>query len=222
MKVGNFAIPDIRLFPKLLAWIEELYPIYRLDEFDDENSAAKVCGHKSANSGAWLNKKADFRLYGLMEPRTSQLTELARDIAFGADDVITEAVRTAILNVPLWEVLYNRFGPNLPESNFWVQLQRIASLDPLDAQKIADKVRRAYLEDISHIVSSAETLPLLSIETPPTTTPSRAMSAGGWSINIEVGPFSQTLPYTKAGLKLARGFIDLLEIQLNEETNEEE
>ena len=217
MKIGSYTIPDLRLFPKIHEATRLIYENYRLDEARDETAVATLLRHKSP-SGAFYSKIADLRLYGLLESRGIKATPLAEKLTYGTEQEKQEATNKAILNVPLWKELYSRFGVELPESNFWVQLQRITGLDPLEAQKHADSVRKAYLDDASHIKA---------IEKPEIG--GRAVGAGRIdismsTINIQAGQFSQTIPYTKEGIELAKGFLDLLGKQLKtkEETPKEE
>lgn len=91
------------------------------------------------------------RLYGLLEPRRFKLTPLAEKLTYGTEQDKKNALQQAILNIPLWKELYSNFGVELPDSNFWVQLQKITGLDPLEAQKYAETVRKAYLDDVSNI-----------------------------------------------------------------------
>lgn len=218
MKIGSYSIPDLRLFPKLFKDVKLIYENYRLDEAEDEEAVAKLCGHKSAKSGAWFSKLADMRLYGLLEQRGLKATPLAERLTYGTEEEKQEAINKAILNIPLWKELYSRFGVELPESNFWVQLQRITGLDPLEAQKHADSIRKAYLDDVSHI--KAREKPELGGrgEMP------SGIDISVSTINIQAGQFSQTIPYTKEGIELAKGFLDLLGKQLKtkEETSTEE
>ena len=151
MKLGNYTIPDMRLFPKIFDAMKLVYETYRFEEASNEDALAQLLGHKSANSGAWLSKRADMRLYGLLEPRALKITPLAEKLTYGTEQEKREATKKAVLNIPLWKELNNRFGVELPDSNFWVQLQQITGVDSLEAQKYADFVRKSYLGDISHI-----------------------------------------------------------------------
>lgn len=208
MKVGNYTVPDIRLFPKIYNDIKLIYDNYRLEEAADENTVAKLLKHKKASGGTWFSKLADMRLYGLLEPRGIKLTPLAENLTYGTDQEKEEATKRAIFNISLWKELYGQFGKKLPESNFWVQLQKLTSLDPLEARKHADSVRKAYLDDISHIKA----------------TEGREIAGRGKmgdqidtsvsTISIQAGQFSQSIPYTKEGIELAKGFLDLLGKQL--------
>jgi hypothetical protein len=159
MKIGNYSIPNLRLFPNIYEDVKTIYENYQLDEPKNNAAVANLVGHKSPRSGAWLSKLADMRLYGLMEPRGIKLTPLAQQITFGTPENSSErdaAIRETVLNVPLWKALYSNFGADLPSENFWVQVQKFTGVDPLEAQKHADSVRKAYLEDIRHIKPEKE------------------------------------------------------------------
>lgn len=220
MKIGSYAVPDLRLFPKVCEAIKEIYKNYRLDEVkpEEEDTVAKLAGHKSANSGAWLSKLADMRLYGLLEPRTIKVTPLAERLTYGTEEEKQEATNETILNVPLWKELYSRFGVKLPESNFWVQLQRITGLDHLEAQKHANFISKSYLDDVSHIKASR--MP----ESKGRGKMGDGIDISVSTINIQVGQFSQTIPLTEEGIELAKGFLDLLgkQLETKKETSEEE
>jgi len=206
MRIGSYTIPDLRLFPKIYEAVKLIYENYQLEEIEDEDAVARLVGHKSANSGAWLSKKADMRLYGLLEPRTIKLTPLAEKLTYGTEQEKQEAINKAVLNVPLWKELYSKFGVELPESNFWVQLQRITGVTALEAQKYADSIRKAYLEDVKHIkverketkVSAKEVSGKTSTETLiPTSIEAQAEIVKGLVI--------------QGAYKIAKDFIDFIE-----------
>jgi len=214
VKIGNYSIPDLRLFPKIFDAVNGIYENYELDEAPDEEAFARVVGHRSANSGAYYSKLADIRLYGLLESRSLRATPLAERLTHGTEQEIQEATNEAILHVPLWNELYSKFGAEVPDSNFWVQLQRITGVSHLEAQKHSDFIRKGYLDDISHIKATEK--------------PKRRGegSMGGRidismsTINIQAGPFNQNIPWTEDGIKLAKGFLDLLGAQIKSEDEE--
>lgn len=208
VRVGNYTIPNLRLFAKVYNDIKVIYENFRLDVAEDEDSVARLLGHKSANSGAWKSKIADMRLYGLLEPRAIKVTPLAEKLTYGTVQEKQEAINKTIFNVPLWKELYSKFGVELPNSNFWVQLQRITDLDHLEAQKFADPVRKAYLEDISYIKI------VNKLEYGGPDMKEGRIDPSIATINIQAGQFSQSIPYTPEGIELAKGFLDLLGKQL--------
>ena len=150
MRVGNYQIPTYRLFPKVAEAIENIYREYIFDEATDAETVAKLCGHKSSNSGAWLYKLADMRAYGLLEKRSIKATPLAEKFTSGTDEDKQKAINEAIMNIPLWREFYEKYGKQLQESNFWVQLQKFTGLSNIEAQKHADSIRKAYLDDIKY------------------------------------------------------------------------
>ena len=208
MKLKEYTIPDIRLFPTIYDSVKLMYENYHFEEPNDANALAKLLGHKTANSGAWLAKKADIRLYGLLEPRSLKVTPLAEKMTYGTEEEKQEATNKAILTIPLWKELYSRFGVKLPDSNFWVQLQQITGLDSLEAQKYVDSVRKAYLDDASHIRATKHG------ESGGADKMSDRIDIDVSTINIQAGQFNQTIPLTKEGIELAKGFLDLLGRQI--------
>lgn len=150
MKIGKYNIPTYRLFPKVAEAIKKIYGEYIFDEATDADTVAKLCGHKSANSGSWLHKLADMRSYGLLEKRTIRATRLAEKFTSGTEEDKQKAINEAILKIPLWREFYEKFGKQLQESNFWVQLQKFTGVSNIEAQKHADSVRKAYLQDIRY------------------------------------------------------------------------
>ena len=212
MKIGNHSIPSLRLFPRISKDINLIYENYRLEEAEDTTVLAKLLGHKSANSGAFYSKLADMRLYGLLDPRKVKATPLAEKFTYGTEQEKQETTNKIILNVQLWKELHSRFGVKLPESNFWVQLQRITGLDPLEAQKHADSVRKAYLDDISHIKLEKEGKKVSEIE-------------GGGKIDksISISPLINARADIVKGLimqgayDIAKQFIDFIETKVKTE-----
>ena len=195
------------MFPKIHDDIKLIYENYRLEEANDMKAVSGLLKHKSP-SGSFHSKLRDMRIYGLLESRGIKATSLAEKMSYGTEDEKRTAINKSILNVPLWKELYSRFGAKLPSDNFWVQLQRITDIDPLEAQKQSDFIKKAYLEDISHInvrktdKTGGKQMDFGKIDV--------SMS----TINIQAGQFNQTIPYSKEGIELAKGFLDLLGSQI--------
>jgi hypothetical protein len=157
VKVGKFDIPTNRLDSKLVEATKALYIQFKSEAAPDMLTAAKVIGHDTDKSGAFLTKIADMRSYGLVTGRGVRVTELGKTLTYDpSEDRRNEARKQALLNIPLWKELYSQFGVNLPTSNFWVQLGKIASLEAPDAEKVAENVRNAYLEDFRYVRAEKE------------------------------------------------------------------
>lgn len=223
VKVGKYDIPDMRLYPKLVSDTERLYDKF-VSEEASSLSAAQLLGHKTDKSGAFLRKLACLRAYGFIEKRGIKVTDLGKRLTFGTTEKIkNEALKEAILNIPLWKQFYSKWGAKLPTSDFWVDLGKITGLEAPDARKVEEIVRKAYLDDIQYL--KAEKEPDnggLDME------PSDQIDTAKAIIEVKVGGYYQKLPYTEEGVKLAKGFLNLLENQLKskakpkEKTSEEE
>ena len=152
MRVGNYTIPDVRLYPSLVEAVKTIYDTYPTEEISDIEALATLLGHKSAKSGTFLAKMTFLRAYGLIEGRgTVRVSELGKKITFGNDEERAKAATKAVLKIPLWNELYRRYSVNLPTDNFWAHLAKIAVLEAPDSRRIAENVRKAYLADVRYI-----------------------------------------------------------------------
>lgn len=152
MRVGNYTIPDLRLFPSLVEATKKMYETYANQEVSDMKTLAILLGHKSEKSGAFLAKMTFLRAYGLIEGRGAvKVSEVGKRITFGTDEEKADATKKAILSIPLWSDLYAKFSATLPTENFWAQLRQIATIEAPEAQRVAEEVRKAYLEDIHYL-----------------------------------------------------------------------
>jgi len=65
-----------------------------------------------------------------------------------------EALKEAILNIPLWKEFYDRWGLEIPEESFLEEFRKITGISGEEAEHIAEKVKQAYLEDVRRLQSS--------------------------------------------------------------------
>lgn len=152
VKIGKFDIPTFRLQPNLVEATRTLYENFKSEEAPDSLTVAKLLGHKTDKSGGFLTKLADLRSYGLLTSRGVTVTNLGKKLTYGvSDEEKNEAFKKTLLNIPLWKEFHSRFGKTLPVSNFWVELTKITGLEAPDAQKVAEKVRNAYLTDFQYV-----------------------------------------------------------------------
>jgi len=224
VKVGKYDIPWFRLHPSLVEATKTLYEQYKSDEAPDTLTVANLLGHKTNKSGGFLTKLADLRSYGLITSRGIKVTDLGKKLTYGeTEDDKNEAYKEALLNIPLWKELYGKFGKTLPTSNFWVQLSKISGLEAPDAQKVEEIVRKAYLDDFQYVKEEKKRekgASDMGVE--------GEIDTSTAIIEVKVGGYYQKLPYTEDGIKLAKGFLDLLENQLKtkakpkEKTSKEE
>lgn len=158
MKVGaKYEYPDWRLHPTLIENLQKMYGRFGQNKIEDRNMLAVFLGHTQV-TGAYLSKMAALRAYGVITGRGYiQVSDLGKRIVHPekAGDPF-EAVKDAIINIPLWRVLYEKYtGKNveLPDVDFWVDLQQIADLVPDDAKKASKNVRKDYLDDVQYLKS---------------------------------------------------------------------
>lgn len=210
MKIGKYDIPQFRLHPNLNEATKILYENFKSDEAPNLLTVAQLLGHKTDKSGGFLTKLADLRSYGLITSRGVKVTDLGKRLTYGeTEDGKNEAYKEALLTIPLWKELYGKFGKTLPTSNFWAQLGKITGLEPPDSQKVEEIVRKAYLDDFQYVKDEKKLKEGVSdMDTEAKVDTSTAI------IEVKVGAYYQKLPYTEDGVKLAKGFLDLLESQL--------
>lgn len=151
VKVGKYDIPTYRLHPYLVEATKKLFENFKFEEAPNSLTVAKLLDHKTDKSGGFLTKIADMRSYGLITSRGIKVTDLGRRLTYGeTDEEKNQALKEAVLTIPLWKELYSKFGKTLPTSNFWAQLGKIAGLEAPDAQKVEENVKKAYLDDFQY------------------------------------------------------------------------
>lgn len=112
-------------------------------------------GHSTSRSGAYKQKLADLRSYGLIDPRGNvRVTERGRKISYPNNQKEEqEGLIEAISEIELWKLIYEKYtkkGLSLP-SDFWTDIREWTGLPPEEAEKQAETVRKLYFEDIKYI-----------------------------------------------------------------------
>jgi len=144
-------VPLYRL-DTLLDVTRKIYEQFKGDEVSTEH-IAPILG-QTPKSGSFLQKMADLRSYGLITGSRDKIkvTELGKQVTLFKDEAEKNAALQEIVsNIPLWRIFLDKYGYNIDEKNFWVELVRITGAERFDAQKEAKSVRRAYLKDVAHI-----------------------------------------------------------------------
>lgn len=153
MKIGKFRIPTFRLYPNLIVDAKKIYEKFAGEEIEVEY-VAQLLGHTSHRSGTFLQKAADSRSYGLIEGKGKiKVSELGKKITYGHEAEKMEALEKAIRNISLWGIFIDKFGTNIKEDNFWIDLAKITGVERLEAQNKAKWILNAYMEDIRHLKS---------------------------------------------------------------------
>jgi hypothetical protein len=214
VKVGKYDVPTYRLHPYLVEATKKLFENFKFEEAPNSLTVAQLLDHKTDKSGGFLTKIADMRSYGLITSRGIKVTDLGRRLTYGeTDEEKNAAYKEAVLSIPLWKELYSRFGKTLPTSNFWAQLGKIAGLEAPDAQKAEENVKKAYLDDFQYVKEEKK-----PDKEGLGTEPSDKVDTSPAIIEVKVGGYYQKLPYNEDGIKLAKGFLELLEGQLKAKT----
>jgi hypothetical protein len=152
MQIGQYEIPDVRLYPDCISYIKIIYDAIGSDGATSLD-VAKILGHSTNESGAFYRKYNSLTAYGLIERRGKNIvTELGKRLAYPENDNARKhAMKEAILNIFIWSELYKRFKKNIPSENLWVQIRNISGIEAPLAQKLESQIRKTYLEDISQI-----------------------------------------------------------------------
>src|SRR2546426_5486416 len=125
MDIGDKQIPDTRL-PELVSVVKTLYG--KFGEKDvDHDTAASLLGHTTSRSGAYRQKIADLRSFGLIEGRGNvKVSETGRKLSYpNAPGEENQGLVEAIARVDLWKNFFDKYtakGLELP-SDTWVDLR---------------------------------------------------------------------------------------------------
>lgn len=153
--IGDYEYPDTKLNECLR--IAKILVSDFQGKANDVNAFADAIGHKSANSGTFLVKIADVRRCGLMDKREYRATNQAEIIANPKNEnERIEAISNLVLSLPLFEKLFRRLKTKNPTvEQFRTQLMDITG-DRNKASKEAEKIRKVYIDYVSHIRDGAE------------------------------------------------------------------
>lgn len=124
---------------------------------NDVNAFASAIGHKSTNSGTFLNKVADVRKYNLMDKREYRATNLANIIIHPKDDSEkSSAIKEMIFTVPLFKTLFERLKTKSPTvDQVRIQLIEVTS-DRDKSSKEAETIRKLYIDAVTYIKESTD------------------------------------------------------------------
>lgn len=120
-----------------------------VNEFGEEPSSeetfAQMLGHASKKSGAYKQKLADSRKYGVLPSRGLEPTDLAFRIANPENDLAETKSRFEMFqNIPLFSTLYDHLNGQEPPSEFWRVLTEISDANPAEAKEAATEIRDIY------------------------------------------------------------------------------
>ena len=148
--IGNCTIPKYRL-GLLLEQTEKLYRKFGAEETNSKAIAEELGYPRRSNP--FYTKLKDFSTFGLLEGegRSIRVTELGKKVIQQDNSNKREALDEIIRNIPLWDKLLNEYGTKIDKKGFSERLAEITNAELSDVQKQAEKIRRAYLDDVEYI-----------------------------------------------------------------------
>ena len=157
MEIGGEYIPDMRLYPELVDGVKKLYGKFGSNDVDQE-TVAQLMGHKSASSSQWrVVRLRCLKDYRLVEGRGKiRVTDVGKRLTQGDSKEQIDALVESVTSISFWNKLfekYTKIGKPLPTDNFWMDLRQIIGedkLSPDEAKSKAEKVRKAFLEDVMY------------------------------------------------------------------------
>lgn len=152
MQIGSYDAPEIRLVPETLEILKKIQESYQDDSIQSKDLAI-LLGYKYGTESQFYRKIRSLQQYGLLEGKgTFRITELGKSILIPIDDDEQKELRTkAILNVPIWNELYKKYGKSIENENFWVKLMNVTGVERDVAKNAAGKILKWYLEDSGQI-----------------------------------------------------------------------
>lgn len=155
MKLGDFEIPEIRLFPTTVDTLEQIYKVKKREKIQSKDLAIFL-GFKYGTEPHYYRKIRALTVFGLIDGKgIFQISELGEKLLHPRDTDEKKLVITkAVLNVPLWNEIYQKHGKKPREDNFWAVLMDITKIDPDTAKSYATKVLGWYMADITHVSDS--------------------------------------------------------------------
>ncbi len=154
-KVGIYEYPETN--------IEECLRVARVlvkdfsGKANDVNAFATAIGHKSTNSGTFLNKIADVRKFNLMDKREYRATNLAQIIIDPKNDnEKNSAIKEMIFTIPLFKSLFDRLKTKSPTVE-QVKIQLIDLTSERDkSSKEAEVIRKIYIDAMTYIKDTTD------------------------------------------------------------------
>lgn len=151
-RLGNLDIPNYPLMESVEA-VKKIYEQLGRGEITNEHIAG-VLG-LAPRSGGFNVRLFDLKLYGFVEGRGMKIrvTELAVRATFGTPEEITSALDSALKNVPLWKMIFEKWGKSIPAETFYIDLALMAGVERSESKSQADKVRKLYMDEEKYLLT---------------------------------------------------------------------
>ncbi len=197
----------------------------------DRKALAAALGNKSAETGAFNQRLADLRRFGIIDGRgeTLQVTALAQRVAIPTNsDEFSEAVFEMMTRVPLFKLLYEHTEGKTPnEDELLATLINLTKADRAEVQAVVTRIRNNYLSGLSRMggarpsIASTPGVRSAILKSDAQRLPLEPENVSLNLIEVRAGEVSLKYPLTKTGLKLMRhnftgpGFWEILEEQVS-------
>jgi hypothetical protein len=222
LDIGTYSIPsNPNRLPRLIEFTKKIYDTFEEKPIPNaykNDSLANILKHKSAKNGAFWSELAALKAYGLLEGLNRsdmKVTSIGKDITYGTDEQKSQTALKAILNIPLWKQLYDKFRGQLPSQDFWAKLQVITGCEAKVARSNEEYITEAFRVDTNLIkdsnISSLEVKNLTESDQSIPSVPEGQKNIQ--FIEVRAGPFYQRLPFSEQGKKIAVSFLEALEIE---------
>lgn len=126
-------------------------------EVSSEEAFAQSIGHKTSNSGAYINKVADLRRYGILPSRGIEATDLAHRLANPKSESDEREAKFQMLSyVDLLSNLYDHLNASEPPGEFWRVLTEITDANPKEAKEVESWIQELYERMLALDVTGSE------------------------------------------------------------------
>ncbi len=150
-RIGRYEFPEVG-FTRVLDIIKK-FDEKAGGEATREGFADAI--NQSPKSSAIGKIISSLKLYGLAEkPRGAEiikLTELAKNIIYGTEQMKKEAMTQAIMRIPLFRELYSEYGNNISEEKLRIFLNKNAGVDLAEAAMKAPKILKLFRDALNYV-----------------------------------------------------------------------
>ena len=108
----------------------------------------------SDNGGAYVNKLATYKLYGLLRGRDMlEATDLAQKIALSKDaTIVAQSKASAFLAYPLFSELFGRIKARIPDDDVFTNiLAEVTGVNRIEASKKLPEIRKYYVDALQYL-----------------------------------------------------------------------
>ncbi len=151
-RLGTLDIPNYPLMESVEA-VKKIYEQLGRGEITNEHIAGTL--GLAPRSGGFNVRLFDLKLYGFVEGRGMKMrvTELAVKATFGTQEEISLALDSALKNVPIWRMIFEKWGKSIPAETFYIDLAIMAGVERSESKLQADKVRKFYMDEAKYLLT---------------------------------------------------------------------